>query len=502
MSFETNKFSVVKKKRLESGDFNVECNVDTGVEIEKILSVCHSAQAENAEILNGVVNYSGSIDLCIIYLTVDGEVGTINASCPFASKFEDENIAVGDKVGIDVQVEDYSVESVTSANIKLNLLCQQSGVLILCREVGTVKCDDEEVCVKHDEVLVNTLVGTAQDTFLVESAVSLKEPVKKIISADSQAYIKSTESGVNFVSVAGEVVTKLLYLGENDKFETAYTTESFKQEIELEGVSREAISEAQVFVKKNAVRCEIDSQEKGVDIKIQTPLLIKVTSYIEKGEDVVSDIYSTTCELQVTTSSFDMTKQFAVECFEEKIDGNLTLDDDKPRVDKIMFVGGSNVAVTNSYVKGGEVFVEGVTKTNVVYLNDETNSLLSVVVEVPFVVSDKVDAPDESTVTAMATLVDVDVAVKKGREFLFDGKVKVCAYIFCDEVGAVISNVESVGDLAERDCAIEVIFADAGQTAWDIAKKFNVKEENVVYQNPELSFPLTKEENIVMFYKK
>ena len=31
MSFEMNKFTVVKKKRLEKSQFNVECNVDAGV---------------------------------------------------------------------------------------------------------------------------------------------------------------------------------------------------------------------------------------------------------------------------------------------------------------------------------------------------------------------------------------------------------------------------------------------------------------------------------------
>ena len=48
MAFEINKFNVVKKKRLETSGFNVECNVATESEIDKILSVCHSATAWNA----------------------------------------------------------------------------------------------------------------------------------------------------------------------------------------------------------------------------------------------------------------------------------------------------------------------------------------------------------------------------------------------------------------------------------------------------------------------
>ena len=67
MSFEMNKFTVVKKKRLEKSQFVVECNIDANAEIDKILSVCHNAQVDNAEILNGVANFGGVIDVCILY---------------------------------------------------------------------------------------------------------------------------------------------------------------------------------------------------------------------------------------------------------------------------------------------------------------------------------------------------------------------------------------------------------------------------------------------------
>ena len=504
MSFETNKFRVVKKKRLEKSQFNVECNIETNVEIDKILSVCHTAQAENAEILNGIVNYSGSLDICLLYCTVDGEIGTINSSCPFTSKFEDSDIAVGDKVGIQVEVEDYSIDSVTSSNIKINCTVCQFGVLICEREVSNIKSDDEDMCTREDEILVNTLVGQAQEVFTVESEVSIKEPIKKVLLCDSQVSVKSTESGVNFVSVSGEVVTRILYLTEKDRFESSYVTENFKEEVELEGVTREAVSEATACIKRSAVKCEVSEADKGVDIKITVPVEVRVTSYLEKSEVIIKDIYSTENELEVSTESFEMTKQLQGDYFEAKIDGTLTLEDDKPRVDKIMFVGGSNLAITNSYIKNGEVFVEGVSKTNVVYLNDETNSLHSVVIEVPFVVSDKSGATcDNAQIESVfAVLYDVDVVVKKGREFYFDAKLKINVNYDCDEVEAVISNINLAGEYPERDCAIELIFASAGQSSWELAKSVKVREETIMLQNPELAFPLEKDENVIVYYQK
>ncbi len=502
MAFEINKFEVTKKKRLEKNTFNVECNIENSVEIDKILSVCHSAQSETVEVLNGVINYTGYIDICIIYLTVDGEIGTINSSCPFTSKFEDEDIMVGDKVFIKVTVEDFSIDSVTNSNIKINCICEQTSTLIGSREISNITSGDDDICIKEDEISVNTLIGQTKSNFVVVSDFSIKEPIKKIISSDSQVSVKNVESGVNFVSVSGEVITRILYLTDSDHFENSYVTENFKEEVELNGVSRDTISEAFAFIKRSNIKCEIDNVDKGVEVKLTIPVDLFVTAYEEKKIVVVKDVYSIQNELQVSTQSFEMTKQFLGDIFESKIDGSLSLNEEQPRVDKIMFVGGSNLAVTNSYIKDKEVYVEGVTKTNVIYLNDENNSLNSVVIEVPFVISDKADYKDDTRVFVSAIITDVDVAVKKGREFLFDAKIKVRVDFDCEEVGAVISSVEAVNEFPEHDCAIELVFAKSGQTAWDIAKSIRVKEEVIMLQNPNLEFPLPQDENVVIYYQK
>lgn len=503
MSFETNNFTVVKKKRLERGQFSVECNVASDCEIDKILSVCHTAQTENVEVLNGVINYSGVIDVCVLYCTVDGEIGTLSSSCPFTSKFEDQMIAVGDKAIIKVDVVDCQIESVQSGNIKLACNLEQSGALIMTRDVPYCKAGDDSICIREDEMPVNVLLGQTSEVFTVESEVSIKEPVKKVLLSDSQVTIKTTECGVNFISVGGEVVTRVLYLTEKDRFESCYMTESFKEELELEGVTRESICEATASIKKSSVKCEIEEAEKGINIKLTTPVLVTATVTCQQNEMVMSDVYSTKNELEISTESFEMSKSYASDYFEAKIDGNLTLDEDRPRVDKIMFVGSSNLVLTNAYLKGGEVFVEGVTKTNVIYLNDETNSLNSVIVEVPFVVSDKASVDlQEAEVSASAVLCDVDVVVKKGREFYFDAKLKINVSYDCQVVGAVISHIEERAEIPERDYAMELVFANAGQSAWDIAKTLKVEEQTIALQNPSVVFPLEKDENIVVFYQK
>ena len=503
MAFETNKFSVLKKKRLEKSQFSVECTLETNVDIEKVLSVCHTASVENVEMLNGTINFGGDLDVCVIFLSTDGQVGTINSTCPFSSKFEDASIKATDKANIRVCVDDYKIESVNGTNIKISFVCTQSGTLLMSKEVEHVENGDENSCVKEDETKVFTFVGQAKEVFAENMSFSIKEPIKKVVSTDSQATIKNVECGENFVSVSGDLTTRVLYLTEKDRFESAYILDGFKEEISMDGATKNSIAEGYAKVKTNQTKCEIDTLEKGVDLKFVVPIEVCVNVFEEKTESVLKDIYSTKNELSISTESFDMTEQFQEEFFEAKIDGTLSLDEDKPRVDKILFVGGNNLSTTNAYTKDGEVFVEGVARTNVVYLNDETNSLNSVVIEVPFVVSDKISTPCENpNVEVDVSIYDVDVVVKKGREFYFDAKLKVEANFDCDNVGAVISKIEKGAELEEKDCALELVFANAGQDAWDIAKTLKVNEETISLQNPNLKFPLERDENIVLFYQK
>ena len=504
MSFETKSFNVVRKKKLEKSDFSVECNVELAGEIEKILSVSARAQVENQEVLGGEINYAGAIDLRVIFLTSDGEIGTTSAVCPFTSKFENSDIQIGDCARISVNVVNYQIGTFNMGVLKISCQVQQEATLIENRQLSQVQPTDAHICIKEEDVSLQTFVGTTGKTFDVQSEVSIKEPIKKFMFADSQVFVKNVDTEANFVSVSGEIVTKILYLSQNDKFETSYITEDFKEEIEFEGVTPESKIEVFANIKSNQTKFDVEEKDKSLRAVITNPVELQIFAFQEKTECFAKDLYSTTNELQVGAESFDMTKVFDTETFDAKIDGTLVLDENKPRVDKLMFVGECSLNVTNAYVKEQEVFVEGIASTNVVYLNDETNSLHSVVIEVPFVVSEKSSANCENAAveSVFAVLYDVDVVAKKGREFYFDAKLKINVNYDCEQVGAVISNINVGAEYPEKDCAIELFFASAGQNSWDLAKSANVKEETIMLQNPEVVFPLEKDENIIVYYKK
>ncbi len=501
MAFETNKFSVAKKIKLPSSDFAVECNVSLGCEIGKILSVGVKANEEANEVLNGIVNYSGSVDLKIIYMTNDGEINSSCHSCAFSSKFESNDIVSGGDAFIVLKVVDSSVESISGDTIRLVVNLNQSGVLSYEKEVDTIGSNDEDVCTRNEEIEVVRLVGSKKDSFEVESSVTIKENIKKLLTTESQVLLKSVESGTGFVSLQGDVLTRVLYLTDEDKFESFYMTESFKEEIEVDGTEKENIVEAYLSVKEENVSSEIENDDNGQKLTVKVPVKAYIKVYKSEVVSVISDLYSTKEEINVTTESFENSVVCPTAVVEDKIEGSLTLDEDSPRVDKVLFASGNGVTLTNVYLQDGEVTVEGIAKTNVVYLNDESNSLNSVQAEIPFSFTEKYNCDCQGEIVASAIVTDVDVVVKKGRDLYYDAKVKVAINCFYDRLSAVISEASESEPLPERDYAMEVLFARSGQNAWDIAKMAHVPVEQVAIQNPDTVFPLEEDSSIVLYYQ-
>ena len=502
MAFETNKFSVTKKTKLSSSDFSVECNVSVGSDIGKILSVGVKATDDNYETLNGVLNYSGTVDLKLVFLTDLGEIGSSCHSCNFSSKFENEDIVTGQEAIISLSVIDYQIENISGDSVRIVVNINQSAVICEEKEVDSITCNDDDVCLSNEEIEVVKLLASKKEVFDVESELNIKDNIKKILCSESQVMLKSVESGVNFVSVQGEVTTKILYLTDEDKFESFYVNESFKEEIEVEGVSRENLVEAYLKVKEDGVSTQIDESEKGQVLTVKVPVIAFVRVYQNELVSVVKDLYSLKNEISISTESFENSIVCPLMTIEEKIEGNLTLDEDAPRVDKVLFFCGNNVNLTNTYVEDDKIHVEGIAKTNVVYLNDETNSLNSVQVEVPFTVSEKFDNGCNGAITANAIVTDVDVVVKKGRDLYYDAKVKINLICAHDSISAVISQANANDLLPEKDYAMEVLFAQKDQNAWDIAKSAHVSVEQIMLQNPELVFPLEEDASVILYYKK
>ena len=502
MSFEKKLFLTAKKHALAKQQLFVECNVVAGQEVKKVLSASVQADVSGQEVLDGVLHFSGQMNVSLIFLTDNDEICTVSSKCPFSSKFENSVLCKGQCAYVCVDIAETDCQLLGGENVKIDVSAIQYGFVIANQENEMLHCNSEDVCFQNEDVEIVKFVGCKKDSAVFESEINLRGDVKKVLSVDSQAIIKTAECGTNYATLTGELVVKVLYINQNDKIESGWVYDSFKQEIEFDGIGREDFVEGFVSVGADGVESEIVAENNNGKLTIKTPVDFLVVGYQKESLTIVKDMFGLKEEINLSYQSYEMTKTCPSEIIEGKIDGALVLEDDKPRVDKILFSGANKVSLINYYLQDDKLYVEGIAQTTVAYLNDETSAVYSVVVDVPFVISDKVCCAGEEQLWLNAVVCDADVVVKKGRELLYDAKIKIS--VVCNEklVGGVISSAQKGEPYPQKNYAMEVVFAKKGMSLWEVAKTVKTKEERVVAQNPEVVFPTEDNVPIVLYYPR
>ena len=501
MAFEIKKMKVFRKIVLPKTQIQKECEIEIGIDISKILSATSAVSLISSEVKDGEILYTAQISSCVIYLTNEMEIGSANSICEYSGKINDSHIKEGDKTILSLSVKDSNIDfSNACAIIKLDI--EEMVELFVQKEVKTIDSFDDDICTQKGNMVLEKFHASAEKEVFTEDEFAVKKNIKKIISLESSAIINDCETEKNMVTVTGETLSRVVYLTDDDKFEDAYVKAAFKEEVEVENTEEKmkAICKANVDLKNSVT--ELLESDKGTKISVKIPLRLNLYIFSEEEIDVVEDLYSTQNEIALSSESFDMTKICKSENLESKIDGSLVLSDEKPRIDKIIFNGGNSVNVTNSYIENKELFVEGIVKTTVVYLNDDEGTLNSVEIEIPFVSSDKIGVEGEAVACVDAVLYDVDVSVKRGREIMFDGKVKMTARICYDEISATITSAEKGEEFIEKDCAMMYVFGKTGESLWSVAKRNKIKQEQLIAQNSDVSFPLIQDTGFILFFQK
>ena len=62
-------------------------------------------------------------------------------------------------------------------------------------------------------------IGSAKTEVTVESEINLRENIKKVLLTQSHSIVRNVDAGAGFVTISGDVITRVLYINENDKFE-------------------------------------------------------------------------------------------------------------------------------------------------------------------------------------------------------------------------------------------------------------------------------------------
>ena len=466
--------------------------------ISKILSASASITIDKYEALLGELSFSGQACLNFVYSLEDGTISNYKTCQDFSGKFENLSFDPSSLVKVLPNVLDISIESANGSAIKVKLTVENTFSLLKNQEILLFSSEDPNIYVKQSEIGLCTHANRNCSNFNQTSVFETKFSVGRILSTSSVAIVNKTSALDGIVVVEGDTISRILYSTGEERpvLVSQVNKDSFREEIEDSMATKDSPVLAWATVDGRDIEENIDQENKTIEVNVPVRICYDLFSCQERT--VVSDAFSTENKLNLTTEAFLSTEVVGMETFDSRIDSSITASEDIPRIDKILAVDGAYLTRTSLTFNDGELSSEGTVHLNIIYLNDEEDSINAVSVEVPYSYNEKLSIQG-SNVVATDQIIEIDASVKRGRDIYVDGKIRTQVLVTNEVQTAAISGAELGEKLEERDGALEIYFAQEGKSFWDVAKDLKVSEDALRQQNPEIVEPFEKDEKIVYF---
>lgn len=496
------KAEVVKQNILDAKKESHEFTIPLMEGLSDILSASATIMITDQEVLVGQINFSGEACLNVVYSMENGEISNYKFCEKFSSKIE--NIAFNPNTlvkilpnVISVKIEKEERNNLIRAKLELEYeinTIQNQDLLIL-------ENNESDIFVKENIIEISRHISRNCSDFNQTIVFDTKLPIKNILNITSTAIITKADTLDGMIIFEGEISTRVLYSSEDDRpvLVSLTSRDSFREEIEDPKSTSNSMIEAFARVLCRDIEANINKEDKTISTNI--PVRLNYDLFESSPVKVIVDAYSTKNEINLTTEAFFSNSISGYDFVENKIDGNITLDEKSLRIDKILGIDGGFLSVNNKSFNDGELFVEGFIHLNIIYLNDEQENINSSSIEVPFNFKEKLgDSPVDIKIEN--NLIDLDAVVKRGREIYVDGKIRTAIWINKEVQNAIINSIDNGEPLPARDGSIEIYFASQGETFWDVAKDLKIPEETLKSQNSTIAEPFENAEKLVYFEQK
>ncbi len=506
MAGSSEKISVVSKREMGMGQASIECRLTLPEQkCRKILCSTPKVEVTACEVLLREANVSGKAMINVVYLTDNEEVAEFSNTFVFSCKINSDMFEPGQCIVVLPKIEDFQTQSVDEDEIKYNLTVCCTALGYPQREMD-ISSGMEDCCIKFSPCQASKLIKSYNLKLSDTLSFEFKDKIKKVLQVDIQTIQKDVECQNAYIKLVGEDVVDVMYLEDDiePKIKRATFTQPFSQELELGGITKDTVVDCFINAKNEATTSSLEMLEEGCEVRVNREAAVDVVALENYEFDSIEDVYSLTHTTLVSTNSYEYFTPTRKLFFQNKIDGSLVAPIDSPRIDKVLQNTSNQIRVVSSYLIEDEVVVQGIVISTLIYLNDETSSIQSIEVEVPFEVSQRIgeEKADENKIDVNCVVANVDVVAKRGKDIFVEAEVKTYVQMYKASTGAAITNIELQEELPPKSGAMEIYFASAGQTLWDIGKDMIEDVQTLAQFNSDLPDVMTGTEKIICYRKR
>ncbi len=491
--FDFVKISASKFYRAQEVERVVEfCPPDVDISnVAKVLSLSVNAKCVGVNGADGYAEVDGRASFKLIYLDKDGLSHGVDYNADFKVKVDGE-YQDGDNLNCNIRV----VETDCNAQDTLTL----SAVLMV--EVVAIKHDDIEVlqdadnCYKSQkEVFIPKFLANKTSVAPFDDEETVGGDVTSVLSLTTSVALKEVLVDDGVVRAKSNVIGRVVYVEGGEIKERVFDI-PLEDEFSMDDVAQGDTAKVVATVKNAKIILQGVTDDNV--IRLEGEVQYKVWAFRCEKVSIVGDMFMLTNECEIERKEARYTCFDGCGFFQERVSGNLSLADTKaPALDVVALPYASCYTTRSRVLEDNTLEVEGVVNTDVIYMDE--NGANSVRAEIPFALSIDSNTTFSKVVKVDCKVGSIGAIIKRDREFEINLTLIVEACGFSPLEFSYISSV-AVGEEKEQNTSgLSIYVAGEGEDMLTVCKALTAMPEDILIQNPDLTFPLTEGTRIIYF---
>jgi len=487
---------VIKKRQIErtehfsaSASNPISYGYAATEEVE-IVAVRATVHTQNVKCADGECRVSAQALFTVVVKTPDG----------FS---QDENTVVFDVVFKNAGITDAEPFEIRYAVNDIRYTFEGSEYLIsaiIDSEADFLKVANSEIADNIEGAIVKTVdceyqsrVAFVKASGDFDGEKDCSYEIEKMLYHEECVSVTSVNAGINEVHASGEIISEFLLLTKRGDIVREAVSVPYKFEAECSDCLPEDAAFACACVSAASYRVENDSESRHSILTGIYTVDFTFNVFRKVTFNAVVDGFSQTEELSlyrddVVYTSGAGTRELKYKCFGEASSNK--------GEDYVIGVIGGTVYAFDYRKEGDDLTLSGLVKADIL-VRGKDGVISRANAELPFECSFVYDGKPVAVTPSATKYVAKEL----------DGKcVLECELIFktqyvCERTLTVVTKAEPGEAKKSENCAVEIIFVEKGDDAWSVCKKAGVSENELLKQNPELTFPAEKDSGIVIYRK-
>lgn len=467
---------------------------DTMEDVEQIVMSRGEVLIETVRPQGEKLLVRGRLMFYVLYGKDSGGLCALGGELPFDEVIPAAGLEETDEIQLVPALEDLRVEMINSRKLSINAVVSLEARMerLQTSEAAVeAECEDAALQVQKKKMEAVTIAARRKDTLRIREDLLLpgsRPNIDHLLWNEIRLRSVTVRPENGKVRVGGELAVFLIYAAEGDRMPVQWVEESipFSGEVEIAASSEELIPAVGVRILHRGVDLKPDADGEMREFAIDAVLEAEIKLYREETIEIISDLYSTGCEVTAETGIISYDRLLARNQCRARVGETLRMKT-LERILQICHSSGT-VKVDEAVPEEDGLRLEGVLELNLLYLTDDDAEPVRAAAELlPFRITIEAAGIQENSVWQLQTGLEQLTAVMTGSDAL-EVKAVLAAdlLVFQPEEETVVKEVHAApqdpAQLQELPGIVGYL-VQPGDTLWKIAKKFHTTVDNIKETN-------------------